>query len=326
MTPEKNIILLVFIALLAQPIYPGFFPNNPFTDSARGTTAAAFLKLNPSARSSALADTLTDQNHDFTAGFSNPLAFAGIAEKQSLAFTSAFLPEQIIEASFAYGRPAGNGKLIFATHELVEPSIALYDSLGNKTGDFSPWDAALHVGYAVKSESGIPLGVNLVYINTKIGPNLSGWSTAVNFGFGFPPGFFADQNLGLAFSIANLGPPIKIKDATFPLPFRFQTEMAYHLSREALLNLDIFLPVDQAPYVGTGFEWKIPFVSAAANQDPSSGAAVRFGITNKNKTESITNKISFGLGIYFSRFTLDLAMASFGNLGFYPKLGFSWSW
>ena len=310
---------------ITYPLCGDFFPKDPFTDKARGTTAASFLKLNPSARGASLADTLTDQNHDFTAGFLNPIAFANGAQKKSLAITSSLLPESIVEASLAYGWPAGNGKIILATHELIEPGIALYDSLGNKTGDFSPWDAALHAGYAVKSESGIPLGAHLAYINTNVGPGLSGWSLAGNFGFSFPSGFFADQNLGLAFSFTNLGLPIKIGGKEFPLPFRFQSEMSYHLSREALLGLELFLPVDQAPYVGVGFEWKIPFVSGVPKEDSSSGAAIRFGITNKNKTDSITNKLSFGLGVYFSRLALDIGMASFGNLGFYPKLGFSFN-
>ena len=93
--------LFAFLALFccAGQAHCGFFPDDAFSDSARGTTAAQFLKVPPSARFAALAGAGLALNGPDTF-FLNPAGLASVGRKET-AFSASY--ETLLEQSSRTG-------------------------------------------------------------------------------------------------------------------------------------------------------------------------------------------------------------------------------
>lgn len=331
---------LLGILLLASCVaHADMFPNGAFTEKAKGTAAAAFLKVNPSVRGAALADSLSMAASDPASGFHNPAAFNTSSSGPYFSMTSGLMPEDIVQGAVFYGHPYKGGKIFAGTHQVYQPSINLYDVFGTKTGTFRPWDASFVTGYAGMGRM-IPWGASIQFLQSKIGPGISGNAVAVSAGAALPFGYFADRNLSMALAFSNLGTPMKIGSKDYPLPFRTQGHIGYRMTQVFFMNFDTFLQADQAPYISSSFEWKIPFVSTYSKEgempsqqeietffeekpdfrgDPRYGLSLWGGVTTRNKTDSFADKLSFGLRMYLASLTLDAGAASFGNLGMQPR-------
>lgn len=302
----------------------GFLPEGAFSNKAKGTTAASFLKLSASPRSAALAETLNPSQADPLAGLQMPASYLGAPDASNFALGSGFLPEGIIQANALYGHPVGSKKIVLAVHEVLQPSLGLYDVLGNKTGEFRPADMAVGLTVAGGPQP-VRWGAGLSFLQSKIGPGISGQGMAANLGMNIPYGRFADPNLSFSLAAVNIGPPVKWGSRSVALPLKGQAQMGYKMGEMAFLALDVIAPVDQTAYGAASMEWKLAFNNEplADGGDPESGLAVRVGVNSKNKTESFTGKLSFGLGLYLGGLTIDAALAPFGDLGFFPRVGLS---
>ncbi|MBI4063815.1 MAG: hypothetical protein HY401_05885 [Elusimicrobia bacterium] len=309
--------------LLSTCSWADFLPKNAFSNKARGTTAASFLKIAASARASALADSIALGPNDPLGGFGMPAAYASNSQRKHLALASGILPENIVQTAVTAGIPyRANAKLAFSVHQIIQPSLTLYDNLGSNVGEFRPTDTAIGAGYAASAKE-IRWGFSLFYLYSKIGPSLSGSGVSSNFGLHLPYDYFEDPNLSLGLAVVNFGPPAKWGSRSTPLPMKAQAQAGYKLGALTFLNLDLALPADQAPYGIASLEWKIPLgtTDAALTEASGNGFSVRLGITSKNKTDSVTDKLSFGLGLALGKAVVDASFASFGNLGFFPRLG-----
>lgn len=317
------IILHAATALTRAPLHAAFFPDNPFTDKARGTTGAAFLKLAPSARCSALGESISIAVSDPASSFYTP-AIAAHIPNGFLALSSGLLVEDILQAGAIFALPAASGKILIGSQQIIEPAIKLYDKFGSNIGEFSPLDYTIHAGYA-SINAAIPSSFHLNYIETRVGPSLTGKGVALGFGFGFPYGFFIDPNTSITFAVSNLGPALKIGDKSFPLPLRSQIQFGYKLAPSFFANADLAFPVDQAPFAIGSLEWKFPLGTGGPMSaiETASGLAIRVGITSKNKTKDFTDKLSYGLGLHLGNLLFDASAAPFGNLGLFPRLGLS---
>ncbi|MBI4370415.1 MAG: hypothetical protein HY547_09325 [Elusimicrobia bacterium] len=315
------IILNTFLPTLG---WTGTIPDYPFSNKARGTTGAAFLKLPVSARNSSLADTIGYSMIDPLSGWRDPSAFAGPPGRHYLAFASGFLPESIIQAAVAYGHALGrdgNKKFFLSANEIIQPPLTLYDTLGQETGEFSPLDSAVAAGYAAHGNDW-RWGMDLTYIQSNISPTYNGRGIAASAGLGLLNGFFTDPNLSLGFALNNAGPALDWAGHKVPLPLIIQSHMGYKVGDPIFLFFDLMTPVDQAAYGAVSFEWKIPFqLLASGSIDPATGLAIRSGATFKNNTESFVEKMSFGLGLYLGDVAIDAGMSSFGDLGYVPHVG-----
>ncbi|MBI4668991.1 MAG: hypothetical protein HY747_07370 [Elusimicrobia bacterium] len=80
--------LFASFALLAFPLRAGFLPDNAFSNKARGTTAASFLKLSASPRTTALADTINISAADPLAGFHMPAFYSAFPGQRNAALAS----------------------------------------------------------------------------------------------------------------------------------------------------------------------------------------------------------------------------------------------
>jgi hypothetical protein len=336
---------LAFLAAHARGLSAGgFLPENAFTDKARASTVAQFLKINPSVRSSALADSLSTGSLDPAAGFWMPAAFNGMPKRGFFSASSGLLPEDTVQASVFLGIPEGNATIVLGSYEIVQAPLGLYDSLGTKTGEFSPLDGSALVGVAFRVGKSL-WGLHATYFESRIAPKLTAKGATGSFGISFPFGFFNDPNISMGLALSHWGPMASVGSAKKSVPSRIQGSLGYRLNRHLAMNADYLVPVDQTPYLAGSLELKIPFSRMTKTpdawdsaiptpeelerffeerpehaSDPRFGLSFWAGMTTKNKVQETVEKFSFGMRLYMGPFTLDGGAASLGQLGIAPRV------
>ena len=133
--------LTLALALSAGSAHGGFFPDNPFSDDARGLTSAQFLKTPPSARFGALAGAgLTLAGPD--AFFLNPAGTRGAGA--GLAVTYEALLEGSSRTGFVFSRPSAAGTFSAGfIYNNNTPGLESLDGAGGGSGaEITAYDAA----------------------------------------------------------------------------------------------------------------------------------------------------------------------------------------
>ncbi|MEK6542845.1 MAG: hypothetical protein AABZ44_00190 [Elusimicrobiota bacterium] len=312
-------IFAAMTVILSTHAYAGMFPSAPFTQKARGQAAAAFLKIPTSARRASLGGSLSLAIADPAAVFQSPAA-AATTDNNTLALTSSFLPEDMTQACVAGAVNTGSKRFLYGINALQQAPITLYNAFGTSDGSFSPLDYEVMFGIATKGQAA-PAAATVNFLQTKIGPGLSGTSASADLSIGFPFGYFMDPNTSMSLALLNVGPSMKIGSKNFPLPLRAQLQGGYKLTDTYFIGADVVLPVDQEPFLVGSLEWKIPFAQEGTKMiETLPGLSIRTAITSQNRTDDFTDKLSFGIGLQVGSMSLDVGAAPFGNLGLFPRL------
>ena len=310
-------VATVAAALGVSRAYGGLFPDNAFTDDARGLAAAQFLKVPPSARFAALGGCgLALRGPD--SFFLNPAGAA--ASKPGSSAASASYEALLGGASrtglvFSRGSSAG----VFSAGLLYNDAAPgeKLDGAGSGPGDgFAAYDAAAGAGWARSCGWG-DFGINMKYIKSRLA-EASGASAALDAGFivrAVPP-----SRTELALALRNFGPPLKLGSEKAPLP----SELAGGLRWKYSSFLNIFfegrLPSDHSPFVALAGEWLLPYAA-------DSGLALRAGLNFRNYSDhGFMGTFAGGFGLKFGGLTLDYAFAPYGDLGAAHRLTAGWAW
>lgn len=307
----KNIVFLIFISLflLLSNLSAGFFPENAFSDDARGTVFLPILKspVTPKYYSLGTAGSLFYSGENI---FYNPAG--AYTEKRNFIY----LDWQTLNAD---SRRSDAAYLInnydynygFSVSYIDYGEFIKVDENGVINGSFSPYDVILNLHYSRGERS--RFGVNFKYINSDM------IYESVNT-FAFDIGFLLMSSKKVYYSLLfrNISPGAKIDGKVYPLPFQVIGGIRYDYSRELKGLFELRMDVDEDPYAVCGLEYTLPFESLNLH--------IRGGFDYRNKKYLGWGSVfSGGLGFEFNRFAIDYAFIPYSDIDMVHKLSVNYS-
>jgi hypothetical protein len=298
---RKRLLIAIFLGLV--PV---------MAKAATLRSGTAFLQIDPAAGPASLAGAYTAASGNIDSMAYNPAGLSMLKQREA-AFTHG---EWLMDTRYeylAYGQPTSIGTFGVSAVRLGYGDLEGRDESRQATGDFSAYDSAYTLAYSHAISADTGLGAAVKFIERKIDQDHAS-SYALDFG-GVTriPG----KPLQLGASILNVGPGVRFIDQTDPLPLTFALGAAYEPSRSFTLRADIkHEPNDQRTTGMTGFEFAP--VSAVALR-----AGYQFPLSSTGDSLWDMNNVRGGLGLRFSRFRLDYALAPMGDLGLTHRFTFS---
>jgi hypothetical protein len=186
-------------------------------------------------------------------------------------------------------------------------SIPQTDAAGNDLGTYNPRDLALGAGWA-RSYGPLSAGVSARYISSKI------IDSASTFALGAGAQYRASSELRLGAALDNLGPGLSFGGSSDPLPFAFRAGSSYLLTPALFGELDLVFERDRSPSARLGFDW-------AVYAERETGVDLRAGYDTGAALVDGFGGASFGLGVRWSTWRFDYALAPRGELGLAHRLG-----
>lgn len=317
MTIKKDVGgALLGVLLFCAPAAAGLFPENAFSDEARGLTAAQFLKVPPSARFSALGGAgLALRGPD--AFFLNPAGAAGLpAGRSGVAASYEALLEGASRTGLVFSNSSARG--VFSGGLLYHgaaPGERL-DGAGTALGgDVAGYDLAAGAGWA-RAWPAFDFGVNLKYVKSALAGE-TGATAALDAGAVFKS---PRSSTELALAARNFGPPLKLGSERDPLPFELGGGLRWKYAPEFNIFMEGRLPVDHAPYLVFAGEYSLPYASDA-------GLFLRAGLNFRNYDDhGFMGAFAGGFGLLFGGFSLDYAFAPYGELGAAHRMTAGLAW
>lgn len=319
MITSLSLALLSFYSL-SPAVAGGLFPSNPFSDRALGSTGAAFLKMPVGARAAALGGTYAAASGGTESIYWNPAGLARLegskrkvteenkGTKGEVDFSHNRLLETSHLSSLSYAFPfKGSSVLGVAALYHSQGSIGAYNSFGDSTGSFTPYDLAVAVSGAREFKR-FALGANIKAIRSKLAEE-SGSAIAVDLGAQFPYILEAGQGpIDVGIVLRNFGAPLRLGSVSDPLPLLFQLGFLWKVGPYVDALWDGHFPVDQNPYLSFGLEVSFPYQRVMK-------AMLRGGYNLKNArdNEGLAG-FTAGAGLDVGRFHVDYAWVPLGDL------------
>ncbi|MDT8286205.1 MAG: hypothetical protein RQ748_03755, partial [Elusimicrobiales bacterium] len=313
--PGSTIPSLLTAALLLAPAAAraGLLPDGAFSDDARGTTAAAFLKSPPAARIEALGGGgLAAPAPDSV--FFNPAALAGLRGAYAVSGYEAML-ESAYRASMALSLPGSRG-VTWSAGALFGSGgrLDIFNARGDYGGSFTHYDAALFLSAAFPLPDG-GFGISLKGIRSAIG-DVSALGAAVD--LGYISYSRRKDGADMALTLRNLGTPLKYEKESGPLPLELAAGLLWRYAGGFRLMADARMPADHAPYFIVGGEYGVPFASGAS-------FALRAGFSSRNLDDlGAAGAVSGGFGLGAGGAAFDYAFVPYGDLGATHRVTLSW--
>ncbi|MBI5243703.1 MAG: PorV/PorQ family protein [Elusimicrobia bacterium] len=294
----------LLLLLAPQPAWPAF------SASARGGSAATFLKIGAGARAAAMGEAQAADPQGAEALFWNPAALSRVSGC-SVSFTHA---AHIAMSSLQYGAYAQRlrraGSIAAGFQRSSAGAIDETDESGTVVGSFSPFDLAVSAGYGVELSSAGPrflrsvsMGLGFKYIRSQIINSAESWAEDIGI---LSPALWRDR-LRFAFTARNLGPGLRYEAATEDLPLELRLGSALRAGAWAAV-LDLGLPRDNAPFAAAGLERR---------WEPAPGMSVagRLGLNSSRLGLPGGAGLCFGFGISGRGMGLDYAIVPLGYFG-----------
>jgi hypothetical protein len=241
--------------------------------------------------------------NDASALVANPAAL-----RRLLRPSASLLHATYAETSFfdyaGFGRRVGrDGAFGAGAQFLSQGDVEQIDVNGNTTGNLTPNDLALSLGYA-REVSGVCLGVGGKYIRSKLVDTASAF--ALDAGILSP--LYSRGRLRWAAVLSNLGPSLTYGSKSQSLPTQIRGGAAFAASPRWDLALDAVFPNAGDSYFAMGAEYHLPF------EGPMK-VSLRGGYNNQSEGQDTLSGFSGGLGFAGKSFGLDYALVTQGDLG-----------
>ncbi len=294
----------------------GLFPDNAFSDEARGLTAARFLKEPASARFAALGGAgLALRGPD--SFFLNPAGPAGLAPGRAAAAASyEALLEGASRTGLVFSNSSSGGVLSGGLlYHGASPGERLDGAGTALDGDVPGYDLAAGAGWA-RAWNSFDFGMNLKYVRSALAGE-SGATAALDAGAVFKNPRSPTE---LALAVRNFGPPLKLGSERDPLPFELGGGLRWKYAPEMSILMEGRLPADHSPYLVFAGEYSLPY-------GYDSGLFLRAGMNFRNYDDhGFMGAFSGGFGMLFGGFSLDYAFVPYGELGATHRMtaGFAW--
>lgn len=314
-----------------------------------GQTSFALLGLDFNARSSGLGgDFITVKDQDINLGVVNPSLLNSKMHK-GISVSQAIHAGKINYGMISYGHSLSEKQMISANIRYVAyGKMKRTDKNGVEMGDFSPFEYIVGVGYGYQLNERISVGANLniigshleVYNSYGMSIDLGGsylnaeetfLVTALFKNVGFQFNSYNDKRAPLPANF-QLGVSYQLPHA----PFRFSI-LAHHLNKwdlsyndpTAKPTVDMLtgdtIPVKRAGFfekLGQHFTYQLEVI---ATKNLHFRAGFDYYTRQSMKLESRPGiaGFSFGLGLYFKRFSIDYGFSVFSRAGFNNMLTLS---
>lgn len=292
--------LLASLLALAAPVSAGL------------NTGAAFLKLDPSARSAALGSSYTSMSGTADTLFFNPAGLGGLAKREFMAGHAEWLAGTKFDA-LAYGQPTSWGSLGVSALRLSVGELDARTADRRTAGSFEAADSMYSIA-AAKRYAPATLGASLKYIKSEIGP-YSAQTVSLDLGARREvPG----RPMSLGFTVRNLGKGLRFLDQEDPLPLTFSAGASYRLAGVLGLAMDLrHEPHDSRTSVSVGTEYA--FLGALALRAGYGANMLSRGTSGHGPLGGL----GAGLGFKLKSFGADYAFTPFGELGDVQRLSLS---
>ena len=307
-----------------------------------GNTVFSLLDLTYNARSAGLGnDFISVKDQDINLGVSNP-SLLNDKMHSGIGFNQAILAGGINYGMFSYGHNLWSGTVSGHIRYVNYGEFRRTDINGNDLGSFRPFESIIGMGYGRQLNPRISVGANLNVIFSQLeGYNSFGVSTDL-------AGTYTNANGDLLITalFKNAGVQLDsyVDEDRRPLPaelqmavsyklphapFRF-TLLAHHLNKWDITYFDPELKPTLDPLTGdtipvpvAGFGEKLARhftgqVEVLASKNIHLRAGFDYHRRQEMKLESRPGiaGFSFGLGLYFKRFSVDYGFSVYSRAGF----------
>ncbi len=266
-----------------------------------GTTAAAYLRLDPSVRSSALGGSFVGMANDAGAVFHNP-AGIGLLAYRELMFTHMELLQGMRSETLVYVLPLeSEWSLGFSGQLMTSGAMDKYTAGGDLSGDFSSSEGNLAVSAARRFDKNLIAGGSLKLLYQGLDTE-KGYAAAADLG-----ALYSGKGWRVGASVQNLGTEMKLHDASFPLPLSLKAGGMYRVWQSIAVSAQATKYVGEALYFGLGVEAPM---ALTARDFLFFRAGFRTGAS-----EGAGSGLSFGAGIRDNLFEFNYSLTPMGDLG-----------
>ena len=186
---------------------------------------------------------------------------------------------------------------------LSQGEIEKIDADGHTTGNLTPNDVALSLGYA-RDFSDFIFGVGGKYIQSKLVDSTSG--LAFDAGILIAPPI--DKELRFAATVSNVRPPIKYQSESQALPTLSRVGAMFSPTPHWTWAADAVFPNAGDTFAALGIEYHIPL-------DGPLKVDLRGGYNTQSKDLESMSGLSGGIGFNANNFGVDYALVTLGELG-----------
>ncbi|HOW89715.1 MAG TPA: PorV/PorQ family protein [Elusimicrobiales bacterium] len=299
-------------ALLSLLLRPAFCAAAGFDGNSAGTSSAQFLKLATGARGVALGEAFSALSDDSSALDWNPAGLIKINRRSATLMHSPYLASTYLDF-FSYAERAGEmGSWGMSVKYMNYGKITRTDTAGIETGNITPYEVALNVGFAAyitgfnkDPEERFVLGATGKVVRSEL---MSSDSTvSSDLGILFP--YFFENRFQLAISAQNIMGTLRYDINKYPLPLILRLGSVTRMGDNFLMTADIVGPRDNTPFLAMGGEF-----SAAFSKNLS------FALRAGGNTRALSDlkglrNIALGGGFRYSSWSLDYSFSPFGDLG-----------
>lgn len=267
-----------------------------------GSTAAPYLKIDPSARSAAIGGAFAGVANDAGALFHNPAGLA-LLPYQELMFSHMELLQGMHCESLAYALPLEDSRLSlgFYGELMTSGSMVRYNSTGDSEGNFSAAEAALGAAAAYRLGGGFAAGAALKALYQGLASERA-YTAAFDAG-----GIYSRGKWRFGLSLQNAGAPLKLHDEAFSLPLSVKAGVMYRGWRYASLSAQATKYLREDAYLSLGAE--APLTLTSRNT-----VFLRAGYRTGSSSGAGTG-LSLGVGVRDKRLEFNYGLTPMGDLG-----------
>ncbi|MBK8576292.1 MAG: PorV/PorQ family protein [Elusimicrobia bacterium] len=274
------------------------------TGWAKGKTAAVpFLTLDVSGRASGMGGAQSAAVNDASALVANPAALRELVRPSASLFHASYVDSGFYDFA-GFGRRVGRaGAYGVGAQFFSQGTSERTDVDGNTTGNLTPSDFALSVGYAHDFLDFV-LGVGGKYIQSKLANSAS--DVAMDAGILSP--LFMENKWRFAATVSNVGPPIQYDSQSQPLPTRARIGATFSPTSRWIWAADAVIPNAGDTFGALGVEYHLPMEGLLK-------VDVRGGYNTQSKDLESMSGYSGGIGFTGPHFGVDYALVTLGELG-----------
>jgi hypothetical protein len=283
-----------------------------FDKNSAGTTTAQFLKVASGARCVALGEACAALTDDATAMDWNPAGLIKI-KKHSVTLMHAPHLAGAYADFLSYAERAGEvGSWGASLKYMNYGAIKRTNSAGVETGNFTPYDLSLNVGFATyitgfkkEPEERFVLGAAGKIVRSQLLDSDN--TVSADIGILFP--YLFENRLQLALSAQNIMGTLRYDKFEDPLPLILRLGSALRVNTYFLLTGDIVAVRDNYPFLAAGGEFK-------AGLGKDTDLFLRSGLNTRAAADTGgLRNLTFGAGLRRGAYSIDYSFSPFGELG-----------